>query len=139
MPRVILHAGHALDQHRDAGQGPEARTEPMGVRALAQRHVDAGQLCRGQARLAPGSARGAQRLPTAVAPRVIPPHDALAAHSEAPRDSGQRLATRGKQPRRPLSTNFQPVEIPSWSNMCGHASMVRRWRRASVTILYETH
>jgi len=37
-----------------------------------------------------------------------------------------------------LATNFQPVEIPSWGHMSGHASIVRCGRRSTVTILRET-
>src|SRR5438034_5624269 len=77
MPRVILHTGHALDHQCDARQGPETGTEAMRAGALAQCRVDAGQLFRSQSRLTPRSASGAQRLATATAPRLIPPHDAL--------------------------------------------------------------
>lgn len=138
MPRVILYAGLAFDQDRDAGQRPEPRAESMGAGPLAQRRVDADQLLRSQPRLAPRSTRGAQCLTTAVAPRVIPPHDALATHPQTPGDRALRLATRGKQPRGLLPANFQPMKIPSWSNMSGHASIVRGGRLAIVTILCET-
>src|SRR5947209_15938108 len=94
MPRVILHPGHALDHQCDARQGPETGTEAMRAGALAQGRVDAGQLFRSQSRLTPRSASGAQRLATATAPRMIPPHHALAADSEASRDCALRLATR---------------------------------------------
>ena len=138
MARVILHARHALDHQGDARQGPETGTEPMRAGALSQGRVDAGQLCRRQSWLAPRSAGGAQRLAAAGTPRLIPAHHALAADSQTPRDRGLRLATRREQPRGLLPTNFQPVEIPSWGNMSGHASIVRCGRLLIVTILRET-
>ena len=138
MARVILHAGHALDHQGDAGQGPETSTEAMRAGALAQCHVNAGQLPRSQSRLAPRSAGGAQRLTAASAPRPIPPHHALATDSQPPRDRALRLATRREQPRGLLPTNFQPVEIPSWRNMSGHAPIVRCGRLSIVTVLRET-
>jgi len=135
MARVILHAGHALDHPGDPRQSPEPGTEPMRAGALAQGRVDAGQLRRRQARLAARAAGGAQRLAAARAPGPIPPHHALAADPQAPRDRAPRLATGGEQPCGLLPTNFQPVEIPSWCHMSGHASIVRRRRLSIVTIL----
>ncbi len=137
MARVILHAGHALDHSGDARQGPETGPEPMRAGALAQGRVDAGQLLRREAWLAPRAAGGAQRLAAARPPRPIPPHHALAADSQTPRDRALRLATGGEQPRGLLPTNFQPVEISSWGNMSGHASIVRCARLSIVTILRE--
>ncbi len=138
MARVILHSGDALDHQRDAGQGPERGTETMRAGPLAQCRVDTGQLLRRQSRLAPRSAGGAQRLAATRAPRLIPPHHALAADSQAPRDRALRLATGGEQPRGLLPTNFQPMEIPSWRNMSGHASIVQCARLSIVTVLRET-
>src|SRR2546429_9889009 len=129
---------HALDHQCDARQGQETGTEAMRAGALAQCLVDAGQLFRSQSRLTPRSASGAQRLATATAPRPIPPHHALAADSEAPRNRALCLATRREQPRGLLPTNFQPVEIPSWGHMSGHASIVRCGRLSIVTVLRET-
>ena len=75
----------------------------------------------GQPRLAPGAPGRPQRSrPPALAPRAVPSHDALAADVQAPCDRPLRLATRGKQPRGLLPTNFQSVEIPSWGNMSRH-------------------
>jgi len=138
MARVKLHAGHALDHQGDTGQGPEPGTEALGAGALAQGRVHAGQLLRRQSRLAARAAGGAQRLATAGAPRLIPSHHALAADSQTPRDRALRLATRREQPRGLLPTNFQPVEIPSWRHMSGHASIVRCRRFSIVTVLRET-
>jgi len=138
MARVILDAGHALDHQGDARQGPEPGTEAMGPGALAQCRVHAGQLLRPQARLAARAAGGAQRLAAARAPGPIPPHHALAADSQAPRDRALRLTAPCEQPCRLLPTNFQPVEIPSWCHMSGHASIVRRRRLSIVTVLRET-
>lgn len=137
MARVIRHAGHALDHQGDAGQGPEPGAEAMRTGTLAQCRVDAGHLLRRQSRFAPRSPGGAQRLAAARAPRPMPPHHALAADPQAPRDRALRLATRGEQPRGLLPTNFQPVEIPSWGNMSGHASILRCGRLSDVTVLRE--
>src|SRR5206468_9903962 len=56
----------------------------------------------------------------------------------AGRDCALRLASGGEQPRGLLPTNFQPVEIPSWGHMSGHASIVRCGRLSIVTVLRET-
>jgi hypothetical protein len=138
MARVIRHARHALDHQGDARQGPEPGPEPMRAGAFAQGDVDAGQLLWRQSRLAPRSAGGAQRLAATRPPCPIPPHHALATDSQAPRNRALRLATGGEQPRGLLPTNFQPVEIPSWGHMSGHASIVRCGRPSIVTILRET-
>ena len=137
MAGVILHTGHALDHQGDARQGPETGTEPMRAGALAQGRVDAGQLRRRQSWLTPRAAGGEQRLAAARAPGPIPPHHALAADAQAPRDRALRLTARCEQPRGLLPTNFQAVEIPSWGHMSGHASIVRRRRLSLVTILCE--
>src|SRR5439155_654829 len=65
-PRVILHAGHALDHQYDTRQGPEPGTEAMRAGALAQGHVDAGQLFRSQSRLTPFRTAGSARAPRAA-------------------------------------------------------------------------
>jgi len=110
----------------------------VGARPLAQGALDARQRLGIQARFAAGAARGAQGAATALAPGAVPAHDTLAADAEAPRDRALRLPARRKQPRRVLPTNFQPVEISSWSHMSGwHAPIVRRGKRTSVTILCE--
>ena len=136
MPRVILHAGQLLDDPSDSGQRPEVRAEAVRPRALAQGRFDAGHLGRRHPRLASGPAGGPQRRAPALAPRAIPAHDALAADCQPSGDCTLRLSTRGKQPRGLLPTNFQSVEIPSWCNMSGHASIVR-WKAACVTVLCE--
>ncbi len=136
MPRVILHASQLLDDPSDSGQRPEVRAEAMHPRALAQGRFDATHLLRSQSRLAPSAAGGPQRRAPALAPRAKPSHDALAADIQVPCDGALRLLTRGKQPRGLLPTNFQSMEIPSWCNMTGHASIVR-WNIANVTVLCE--
>jgi len=135
MSGVILHAGQALDEARDARQGPEIRAEAVRTRALAQGRFDAGHLLGNQSRLAPGPARGSQRRAPPFAPRAIPSHDALAAHPQAPGDGPLRLATRGKRPRGLATTNFQSVEISAWCNMSGHA-FHRTTEGAEVSLYY---
>ena len=125
MPGVILHAGQLLDQTRDPRQGPEVRGEAMRPRALAQGRVDAGQLLRRQPRLAPRPPRGPQRRAASLAPRPVPPHDALATGAEASGDGGLRLLARGKEPRSPLPTKFQSMEIPPWCHMSTHTSIIQ--------------
>jgi len=137
MPRVILHAGQTLDDHRDAGQGPELGTEAGRPRPLPQGRLDCGQLALIQPRLAASAAGGFQTRPAPGPPRPIPPHDALATDAEDARDESLRVLAGGKQARRPLSTTFQPMEITSGGNMSGHASMICP-RDAIVTILCET-
>ena len=138
MTRVILHAGHALDHQGDARQRPQRGTEALRAGALAQGRLDAGHLLRSQARLAPCAAGASQSRAPASAPRLIPPHHALAADSQAPRDRALRLAAGPEQSRGLLPTNFQSLEIPSWRNMSGHASIVRCAKRLIVTVLCET-
>lgn len=121
MPRVILHAGQALDEPSDSGQRPQVRAEAMRARALAESCFNAPHLLRSQPRLASGAAGGPQRRAPAPVPRAIPSHDALAAGTQAAGDCPVRLSTRGKQPRGLLATNFQSVEIPSGCNMSSHA------------------
>jgi len=131
MPRVILHARQLLDDPSDAGQRPEVRAEAVRPRALAQSHLDAPHLFGRQPRLAPRAAGGPQRRAPALAPRAIPAHDALAADPQASGDGPLRLSARGKQPRGPLPTYFQSVEIPSCCNMSGHASQRTMGRRGA--------
>ncbi len=121
MPRVILHAGQLLDDASDPGQRPEVRAEAMRVRALAQGGLDADHLLPRQPRLPAGAAGGPQRPASALAPRAIPAHDALAADPQHPGDGPLRVPTRGKQACGLLATNFESVEIPSWCSMSGHA------------------
>jgi hypothetical protein len=137
MPRMILHAGQLLDDARDAGQRPEIGTEAMRARALAQGGFDAAQLLPRQPGLSAGTAGAPQRGAPARTPRPKPAHDALAADRQTAGDGPLRLSARGKQPRGLLPTNFQSMEIPSWRNVSGHASIVR-WKDGSVTLLYET-
>src|SRR5207245_8942206 len=98
------------------------------TRSLSRRHST----------LTPRSAGCTPRIPHTTAPRLTPPPHALAAHSEAPRNRALCLATRREQPRGLLPTNFQPVEIPSWGHISGHASIVRCGRLSIVTVLRET-
>ena len=42
MPRVILHAGPALDEVGNAREGPEIRAEPVRAGPLAQGRFKAG-------------------------------------------------------------------------------------------------
>ena len=137
MPRVILHAGQLLDNPRDARQRPQVGSEPLCARAFAQGRFDAAHLFRSQPRLAAGTARGAQRRASTLAPRAIPAHDALAADAQTTRNRPVRLSPRGKQPRGLLATNFQSVEISSWRNMSGHAFHPTIGRRTCVTVLCE--
>ena len=125
MPGVILHAGQVLDESRDARQRPEIRAEAVRPRALPQGRFDLGHLLGTQSRLAPGPTDGAQRRASALAPRLIPPHDALATDAQPSGDGALRLLASGEEPRGVLPTNFQSVEIPPWGNVCAHASIVR--------------
>ena len=138
MPRVILHAGQLLDEPSDAGQRPEARAEAMRARALSQGGFDAAHLLRSQSRLAPGAAGGPQRRAPALAPRAIPPHDALATDADPSRDGPVPLSPGGQQPRDLLAPNFQSVEISSGRNMTGHAFHPTMKDRALVTVLCES-
>ncbi len=137
MPRVILHAGQALDDHRHAGQGPEIGTEAGRPRPLPQCRFHPGQLALIQPRLAARAASGSQARPAPGPPGPIPPHDALATDAEDARDGSLRVLASGKQARRLLSTTFQSTEIASGGNMSGHASMIC-WQDTIVTILCET-
>ena len=125
MAGMILHAGQVLDESRDARQGPETRAKAVCPRALPQGRVDRGHVLGPQSRLAPGSTGGAQRGAPALAPRLIPPHDALATDAQPSGDRALRLLAGGEEPRGVLPTNFQSVEIPSRGNVSAHASIVR--------------
>jgi len=122
---VILHAGQVRDESRDARQRPQIRAKAVRPRALAQSRFDLGHLLGVQARLAPGPTGGAQRRAPTLAPRLIPPHDALTTDAQPPGDGALRFLARGEEPRGVLPTNFQSVEISSWGNVSAHASIVR--------------
>jgi hypothetical protein len=134
---MILHARHALDDHRDPRQRPQRRREPECRRALAQGDFHSGELSGRQPWLATSPTRATQRGASVLAPRVIPTHDTLAADAETTGNRPLRLSTRGEQPCRLLPTIFQRLEIASRSNMAGHASMLRSHPIEPVTILCE--
>ena len=138
MPGVILHAGQVLDESRDARQRPQIRAKAVRPRALPQGRFDLGHLLGTQSRLAPGPPGGAQRRAPALAPRLIPPHDALTTDAQPSGDGALRLLAGGEEPRGVLPTNFQSVEIPSWCNVSAHTSIVRSEAARVVTVLYET-
>ena len=135
MPGVILDAGQLLDEARDAGQRPEIRAKAVRPGALPQGRFDLGHLLGTQSRLAPGPPCGAQRRASTLAPRLIPPHDALATDAQPSGDGAVRLLADGEEPRGVSSTNFQSMEIPSWGSVCAHASIVRR-EAACVSLYY---
>ena len=137
MSRVILHAGHPLDDARHPRERPEVRAEAMRAGAFAQRRFNTDQLLRSQPGLAASAPRGPQRRTAALAPRAIPSHHALATDAQAPSNGPVRLSTRGEQPRGLVATNFQSVEIPSWRNVSGHAPSYDG-KAAIVTVLCET-
>ena len=138
MPRVILHAGQLLDDVSDPRQRPEVRAESMGARALTQGGLDADHLLLRQPGLPSSAAGRPQCRAPALAPRAIPSHDTLAAHTQEPGDCPLRFPTRGKQPRGLLATNFQSVEIPSGCSMVGHAFHLTMEGCELVTVLYES-
>lgn len=125
MPRVILHAGQALDEPRDSGQRPQARPKAMRPWALAQRRFDLDHLLRRDPRLAAGAPGGSQRRAPTSLPRAKPAHDALAADTEAAGDGPVRLSACGKQPRGLVATTFQSVKIPSGCKMSSHAPIIQ--------------
>lgn len=137
MPRVIRHAGQALDQPCYAGQRPQVRPKAMRPWALAQRRVDLGQLLRRHPRLAAGAPGGVQRPAPPSLPRAIPAHDTLAADTKAAGNGPLRLSARGKQSRGLVATNFQSVKIASRGKMSSHALSCTKGSRL-VTVLCES-
>jgi hypothetical protein len=133
---MILHPGEAVDDPRHSWQRPEVRAEAMRARALAQRRFDLTQLLGRQPRLAAGSPGGPQRRAPALAPRVIPAHDALAADLEQPCDRALRLLALGEEASRLLSPKLQRSEVPSRGTLGSHAPRIRE-PEVAVTLLCE--
>lgn len=139
MARVIAHSCHALDHDRDPGQGPEIRVKGMSLGALVQGGLDPTQVRLIEPRLAPGPPRAPQRRDAALPPLPIPSADTLAADPEGPRNVCHDLSG-GEQPRGPLASTVQPVEVSARSDtrMIAHVPIVAG-KRGLVTILREIH
>ncbi len=122
MRRVILHARLPLDDHGHAGERPQIRGEAERARPLTQGRVNLRQGAGLEFGLAPRPPGAPQRGPASVAPRVEPPHDALATHAEPTRDRPLRILASGEQPGRLLPTYFHPMEISSRRHVSEHTA-----------------
>jgi len=136
MARMIRHASQALYEPRDPWQGLELHAEAVGPGVLPQGRFDAGYLLRPQPRLASRPPRGAQRRAPALPPSPLPTQDTLATGAQAAGDGGLRLHASGEEPRHPLLTKLQCIEIASRCNVSAHAFIAQR-SCALVTVLCE--
>src|SRR3989442_822872 len=89
---------------------------------LAQGGVDSRQRAALEFGLAPGPPGATQRGPSTPAPRMKPPHDALATDAEAARDRTLRALASGEQPGRQLPADFHPMEISSRCHVSEHTA-----------------
>lgn len=136
MARVIAHAGHLLDDARDARQRPQIRLESMRPRAAAQRAVEAPELSLIEPGL-PASPTGSPQASGSVAPPLaIPSRDTLAADVQLSGDGGQDQLAAGEQPRSLPAPLLQCLKITSRGNIAVHAPIIRT-AAALVTLLCE--
>ena len=119
---MILHSGEALDDHGHAGERPEIRREAEGAGPLAQGGIDVRQGAGLEFGLAPHASGATQRRPATTAPRVEPPHDALATHAKPARDRALRVLAASEQPGGELPTYFHPMEISSRRHVSEHTA-----------------
>lgn len=127
MTGMIVHARQALDERRDARQGPQIRAEAVTLGPPEQFALDARELPGVEPRLPAQPARRFQPLAAASAPGVIPPMRRLPTDRETPHDRRLRLALR-EQPRGLEPACLQRSNIPSPSTWSGHASASDRTR-----------
>lgn len=92
MAGMVPHPGQPLDHRGHARQRPQIGAEAVGARPLAQSPVDLLEVGAVQLRLAPRSARPAQRRHAALSPLSVPARDALAADLDGASDRGQNRA-----------------------------------------------
>jgi hypothetical protein len=130
--RVVRHAGHRLDQHRDPWQSPEVGRIPLSQRTAQQVPLDPFHLLRREPWSPARSTRADQSFPARRLPRIEPAHDTLPADTHRTRNLGLRLAAlehrRRAKPALPHS-----VEITSRRR---HAASIASQRKP-VTLLRE--
>ena len=96
MAGVMADPGELADHHRDPFQGPQVGVEPVGLGALEQGLLDAGQVGGRQLGIGAGRTPAAQRLDAALGEAGVPDMGALTGHAEFVGDLGLGAAL-GKQ------------------------------------------
>ena len=122
MRRVILHSALPLNDHGHASERPQIRGETECARPLPQGRVNLRQGAGPEFGPAPRPPGTPQRGPASAAPRVEPPHNALATHAEPARDRALRVRASGEQPGRTRPTYFHALEISSRRHVSEHTA-----------------
>ena len=136
MTGVIMHTCEKFDENCHPRQGPQIRTETVGPRSSAQFPVQTLNLSSIESGLASGSASAPQSAHATSFPLFIPAADALAAHSESPRDLGHDPLPSSEHARCLAAPLFQRSKISSHTKFGRHAHIVRA-ARMLVTLLCE--
>src|SRR6185312_1018295 len=86
--RVVMHAGGALDNLRDALQGPHVIGIAIGFSAFGQFGLDLVKLFTLDLRQSPGTSRRSETISARPSPNIAPVRHDLMPHAEPPRDLG---------------------------------------------------
>lgn len=118
---MIPNPALALDQIGDAPRRPQARVVPEGFWAAREPALDASEIGRRQAWLAPGASGFLQRRPAPAFELLRPAAYRLTMDTNLSRDIrlGHALL---QQLRRLQSSRFQRIEIPAHPGWIPHAS-----------------
>jgi hypothetical protein len=108
---VVAHAGHVLDDQRDALQRPQLAGKSAGDRVTLQRLLDLGERLVGQAWGGAGRPFAAQRTRSASAPAAMPGAHRLAGDAELAGDLGLEDASGN-------SSAARSRRCSSWSRWC---------------------
>jgi hypothetical protein len=92
VPRMVMNAGHPLDDLCHAWQRPQVCAEPLRPSPLSKSPVHLAKLCRIQSRHPTGTTCSLQRGKATAPPLPIPSGDALSADRQRSRDPRQCAA-----------------------------------------------
>ena len=124
MTRVIMDIRETFDENRDPRQGPQIRTEAVGLRSFAQLAVQTLKVPRSESRLAPSPACATQSADATSLPLFIPPANTLAANSQSSRYFGHDQFPSGEQAGRLVAPQLQCSKIPARTKFGRHAHII---------------
>jgi hypothetical protein len=118
VPRMVMNAGHSLDDLCHARQRPQVGAEPLGPSPLSKSPIHLAKLLRIQSWHPAGTSRSLQCGNATVSPLPIPTGDALPAHRQRSRDPRQcTAALRFREQSCCLRASLlQSLEVPPLPN-----------------------